>query len=323
MIVTVTPNPAVDVTYQVGAMRPGRTHRIETAYARAGGKGINVSRVLRQMGIPTLAISTAGGATGEAFTQDLAASQVPHQLVPVTQPTRQTVTITVTDNSIGPTLFSEPGHPLDEAATAQLLNAVRDQLGRASALVCSGSLPPATTPDLYARIVTMGHEHGVPVIVDGTGAALEGAIRAGADVIKPNLDELRTVSRQPDVWSAARELQLISGGAVVVSMAEAGMLAVVGDGAYRAHLPAPAAGNSTGAGDAAVAALASGTMTDMPWPERLRLAVAWSAGAVATPMAGSVNPEVCRRAAEDARVEVLNAAPVTSPSQLPDPEPGK
>jgi tagatose 6-phosphate kinase len=323
MIVTVTPNPAIDVTYQVGAMRPGRTHRIKEAYARAGGKGINVSRVLRQMSIPTLAITTAGGATGEAFTQDLAASQIPHELVPVTQPTRQTVTITVTDNSIGPTLFCEPGHPLDAAATVQLLNAVRDQLDRASALVCSGSLPAATTPDLYARIVKMGHEHGLPVIVDGTGAALERAIGAGADVIKPNLDELRTVSRQSDVWSAARELQLISGGAVVVSMAEAGMLAVVGDGAYRARLPAPAVGNATGAGDAAVAALASSTMADMPWRERLRLAVAWSAGAVAAPMAGTVNPEICRRAARDARVDVLNAAALTSPGQLRDLEPWK
>ena len=319
MIVTVTPNPAIDVTYQVGAMRLGQAHRVRWAFSRAGGKGINVSRVLRQMGIPTLAVATAGGATGEAFTQELAASRIPHELIPVSYPTRQTVTITVTDSSPGPTLFSEPGPPLDEAAAVQLLNAVRDRLDYASALVCSGSLPPATAPDLYARIVKMGHEHGVPVIVDGTGAALECAIRAGADVIKPNLDELRTVSGQPDIWSAARELRLNSRGAVVVSMAEAGMLAVAGDGHYQAHLPVPVLGNPTGAGDAAVAALASSA--DMPWPERLRLAVAWSAGAAAAPMAGTVSPEVARRAASDARVEVVNPATLGSPSQLPDPEP--
>ena len=100
MILTLTPNPALDVTYQVDRLRPGHTHRVGTVSERAGGKGFNVSRVLHEMGVPTLAVAPAGGVLGDSIRADLEASGVPHALLPVSAPSRMTVAVVPGDHSL-------------------------------------------------------------------------------------------------------------------------------------------------------------------------------------------------------------------------------
>lgn len=306
MILTITPNPAMDMTYEVRSMRPGEVHRVVRVHRRAGGKGINVSRVLRQMGVPTRAITTAGGTTGMALLDDLAASGIPHEVVHVPATTRLTMTVTVTGGDARPTAFNEPGEPPGAESLAELARVTRDHLGEASVLVCSGSLPAGTPPTFYAELVGLAHERGVPAIVDASGAALLHAVRAGADVVKPNLEELRAVSEHSDPLTAIHDLQQLGSSTVVASLGADGLLAVVGEDAYSARLPYALSGNATGGGDAAVAALAHGFEANMPWPERLRMAVAWSAGTVAHATAGSVIADIAEKAVGDARVERLH-----------------
>ena len=306
MILTVTPNPALDITYQVAQLLPGATHRVEIVHARAGGKGVNVSRVLRHMGVDGLAITTAGGATGEELVHDIVGSGLPHKVVRVTGRTRRTVT--VTDGFSEPTLFSEAGRALTERELSLLVTAVTAQLEYASVLVCSGSLPPDTDPSLYGALVDEAHKRGVPVVVDTSGLPLDLAIKAGADIITPNLTELGTVSGGSTPLVAARELRERGASSVVVTLGAKGMLAVVAEGEFQATLPEPLTGNPTGAGDAVVAALSRGLSEGMSWPDRLRLAIAWSAGAVTETRAGDVDPQTVDRASICAQVKRL---PVT------------
>ncbi|KJK51594.1 hypothetical protein UK23_06385 [Lentzea aerocolonigenes] len=303
MILTLTPNPALDVTYQVDRLRPGHTHRVGTVSERAGGKGFNVSRVLHEMGVPTLAVAPAGGVLGDSIRADLEASGVPHALLPVSAPSRMTVAVVPGDED--PTLFNEAGCALPDEDWDRLLALVAQRLEEAGVLVCSGSMPPAAPADLCARVVELARRWRVPVVVDTSGPALVAAAKAGADVLKPNTAELLEALDVPDPVDGARALCGYGAGAVVLSRGADGMVAVTAEGEWRAVPPFAVRGNATGAGDAAVAALSTGVEEQWEWPLRLRAAVAWSAAAVASPLAGSVDTPTLHRIYDDVLVESL------------------
>lgn len=142
MILTVTPNTALDVTYTVDGLRPDGVHRVREVRSRAGGKGINVARVLQALGVDVRAVATAGGATGSAVAADLGAAGLPAELVPIAGETRRTTTVLGDDGSV--TLLNEPGPALSGGEWALLADAVRRHAPEV--LVCSGSLLPVRRP---------------------------------------------------------------------------------------------------------------------------------------------------------------------------------
>lgn len=290
MIVTLTPCPALDISYEVDHLSIGQTNRVRRVWRRAGGKGVNVSRVLHEMGMPTVAVCPVGGAFGTAFEEDLRNSGIPHVPVAVAAPTRATVAV-IDDDA---TMFTEPGPPLTSEEWDLLLEQAFAHLPANGVLVCSGSLPAGTRPGpLFERITKEAHGRSARVIIDTSGPALIAAATAGADLLKPNHDELREAVGG-DPLNGARRLCELGAGAVVLSMGVDGMVAVTREGSLRAVPPVVVAGNPTGAGDAAVAALASGF--GLAWPQRLHAAVCWSAAAAASPVAGSLDRPTLTRA---------------------------
>lgn len=296
-VLTVTPNPALDVTYTVPGVVLGASHRVATPTYRAGGKGINVSRVAHQQGHPTLAISTAGGPSGVQLREDLETTQIPHQLIETTSNTRRTIALVDTLNNTT-SIFNETGPALTQAQWHSLGAAVVDQLsgvqGQApGVLVGAGSLPEGAPDDFYSQLVDLAHQRGIPAIIDTSGSGILAAATAGADLLKPNNHELLEALGERDLIVAARKLLDLGAKRVLVSVGEEGMLAFdAGTSSYlQAKLPAPLPGNPTGAGDAAVSAaavaIASGT-DDLR--EILALATSWSAAAVLMPAAGEISP---------------------------------
>jgi 1-phosphofructokinase family hexose kinase len=313
MIVTVTPNPALDLTYTVARVHLGETHRVPAAASRAGGKGVNVARVVHQQGHPVLAIAASGGASGSEFAAELAASGLPHQLVPVGAATRRTVALV--DTGRGQTsIFNEYGenHTPDEwRQLADATSAALDGMGGpdgtsslvgAGCLVGSGSLPEGADGSFFAELVTTARAHGVPSVIDTSGPGLLAAADAGATVLKPNAHELVEATGDDDPVRAAGILIQRGAGLVLVSLGEEGMLAVSAtepSRPWRARLPRVLAGNPTGAGDAAVAAVAVCLVTGIHDTEAiLRRATAWSAAAVLMPLAGEISAEHATLAAE-------------------------
>lgn len=289
LVVTVTPNPALDMTWHAARLAHGETHRVDAARVRAGGKGLNVARVAAQQGASVLAVATCGGATGAEFAAELEASGIPHVLVPVTAATRRSVAI-VDDRDA--TVFNERGEDPGDTGWRDVLAATTDAASRAAVLVVSGSLPAGAPDGIVPALVRIAEAHGVPSVVDTSGAALLAAARAGATVLKPNRAELLEATGLDDALAAARSLLSDGTRLVLLSLGAEGMIAVPRDGdALHARLPEVLAGNPTGAGDAAVAAasvlLARGV--DDP-AELLRAAVAWSAAAVLEPLAGTISP---------------------------------
>lgn len=290
MILTVTLNAALDVTYTVPALRPGEVHRVTDVTRYAGGKGINVSRVAHQLGHDTLATGFAGGPAGEAIRSDLRSAGVPHRFV-TPQAARSRTTVAVVDAAEDEvTVFNEPGEAVSEADWAAFTTLFDQLATQSSCVVMSGSLPPGLPGDAYARLCRLTD---LPRLVDTTGDALLEAARAGADVLLPNAAELEAATGLADPVHGARTLIAAGGGAVVVSRGADGLIAVTPDRIWRAAVPERLRGNPTGAGDALTAAVAA--THGQPWPERIREAIAWSAAAVPVPYAGGVDTATLER----------------------------
>lgn len=291
MILTVTPNPALDLTYRVASLQPGETHRAAPAAVRAGGKGLNVARVVAQTGGAAFVLTTAGGASGLRLAEDVEASRLPSELIPVAAATRSSVAIV--DESAGETtLVNETGEPLTAAEWDALRAAATRLSVAATCVVGSGSLPPGAPDDVYADLVGIAAARGVPSVIDAVGRALLLAAEAGAGVLKPNRRELADTTGEDDPVAGARVLLDAGAGLVLVSLGADGMLAVprAGDPLH-ARLDRPLRGNATGAGDAAVAAVATLLSSGVDDPALLlRRATAWSAAAVLAPLAGELHP---------------------------------
>lgn len=292
MIVTVTPNPALDLTWRAERVVPGGSHRVDAALARAGGKGVNVARVAHAQGADVLAVTTAGGPVGEEFANELRESGVPHRLVPVAAETRRSAAIV--DEALGDTMiFNERGTSPSPAEWAALLDEVQAALPGAGVLVVSGSLPRGADPGLVPRLLSLAADRGVPAVVDVSGPVMLAAASAGAALLKPNRAELADATGLDDPIEGARELLRLGARRVLCSLGAEGLLLVrAGVAPLRARLPEPLAGNPTGAGDAAVAAAAV-LLHDDPDVDDERLLVAaasWSAAAVLAPGAGEISP---------------------------------
>lgn len=293
MIVTVTCNPAVDVTYVVDRFEPGEVHRVLEVASRPGGKGVNVARVLHQLGEQPV----ASGLADAFFASTVEALGVPTAFVPALPSVRRTLVVHAPGET---TSLWEPGtRPSDPTSAAVLLiERVTKLLTDASALVVSGSLPPGVDAALPAGLAKVATAAGIPAVLDLDGAALQTAAEQTTAVLMPNRDELARLvdtDGELDVVAAARSLAERRGAAIVATLGAEGMVAASPDGAWHARPPERVDGNPTGAGDSAAAAIARGLAHGDALPDALADAVALSAASVLPPTAGEVDLDAYHR----------------------------
>ncbi|AYF78767.1 carbohydrate kinase [Nocardia yunnanensis] len=307
-------NPAYDMTYRVEHFERGRAQRVRSVDQRLGGRGINVTRVLNQLG----KYARATGFSDHAFAA-AAELEMPVDFVHALPWVRRTVVISESEDGSATALW-EPGPRITEPhAVDQLRVRVDGMLSDMSGLVIAGSLPGGVGPDVPAELARTALAAGVPTLCDFDGQALELAARVPGVVLTPNVDELERLTGQPagtvpEILAAVDGL--LAGGvrAVIVTRGGAGMVAVTPDRAWTAALPKPLAGNPTGAGDAAVAALIAGLAgeAEPDWPTLLVDAVATSAAAVVIPVAGEIDRVLRERLQPTVQVEELEAVAVRS-----------
>ncbi|MFB6843149.1 1-phosphofructokinase family hexose kinase [Streptomyces sp. NPDC056361] len=304
MIVTVTLNAALDVTWEVSDLRPRTSHRVLAAHERAGGKGINVARVLTFLGHSPLATGLAGGPTGRMIHDGLRSAGIRTSFVTVAGESRRTVSVVSRDDGDA-TVFNGLGPEVTAAEWATFVGHFATVVREASVVVLSGSTPPGLPQDAYAVLIRTAAAEGALTVLDTSGPALTAALEAGPDVIKPNAAELAEATGCDDPVAAATELRRRGARTVVASAGPDGLLAVTPSGAWRAAPPELLSGNPTGAGDACVAAIASGLAARAAWPDVLREAVALSAAAVPCAVAGEVDASVHARFRQEVRVDEL------------------
>jgi 1-phosphofructokinase len=290
VILTVTPNPSLDLTY---ALRDnavdGDVRRAERSTIEASGKGVNVSRALAAAGVPTCAVLPIGGRTGRFLVDLLDDDAVPYRAVPQAGDVRINTTAVTPD---GQTLkLNGPGGRLTAAEQDMLVSEAVSAVDAARGVgagevwvaVC-GSLPPGADGQLVERLVRAVQAAGAKCAVDTSGSALSAAIAAGADLIAPNRHELAVVSPEAanaenvdEVAAVAGEAARRTGVQLLVSLGAEGALYAGGKVLLHAYGPALTPVNTAGAGDALLAGWLS---TDVEPVERLRTAVAWGRSAV-------------------------------------------
>ncbi|MHC5702378.1 1-phosphofructokinase [Streptomyces tirandamycinicus] len=288
MILTVTPNPSLDRTYEIPNLERGTVLRATGERMDPGGKGVNVSRAVAAAGHRTVAVLPLGGAPGALVADLLAGQGIETAPVQIAGTTRSNIALAESDGTL--TKINAPGPELTPDESRALLSAVAAHARTADWIVCSGSLPRGLTPSWYAELVTRAHESGARVALDTSGPFLTAALFARPDVVKPNAVELAEAVGRPlasvgDAVKAAEELRALGAGAVLASLGADGQLLVSEAGTLYGAASVAAVRSDVGAGDASLAGfLAAGGDGE----DALTAAVAHGAAAVQLP--GSVMP---------------------------------
>lgn len=284
MIYTVTLNPALDKTATVENLRLDSVNRISELRVDPGGKGINVSKVVRELGAKTVAIALLGGHTGTMLRNMLAELGIECKVLEVEGETR--TNLKIKDPALKTnTDINEPGPEVTDEQLRGMLDGLVGEVGSGDIVVLSGSLPRGAAADTYKVWVAALKKTGAKVYLDADGDKLVRGIEAKPDLIKPNEIELgammgRTLDADEKIVEAAREL--IDGGLdrVMVSMGGAGALYVARDVTIKANPVKVPVGSTVGAGDSVVAALAYAQDKGLSLEDTMRLAMATGAANV-------------------------------------------
>lgn len=309
-VVTLTPNPALDVATSVARVEPVNKLRCEAPRVDPGGGGINVARVVQRLGAAALAVYPAGGPTGRRLTALLEAENTPTAPVEVAGETRES--FNVTDRGDGAEYrFILPGPRLSDAELAQCLETTLSAAHGDGLLVVSGSLPPGAPADFIGELARRARADGLRLVADTSGPSLAAALEAGVYLIKPNLRELsehlgRDLPDAPSRLKACREM--IGSGAVEVvalSLSAEGAMLVTKDEAWSVAAAPIKPRTTVGAGDSFLAGLVWALSQDMGQREALRYAAA--SGAATLLSSGTA---LCRKADVLELVEQITPTPL-------------
>lgn len=264
MIYTVTFNPSLDYIVSVKDFRPGMTNRTSSELMLAGGKGINVSIVLGNLGIKSTALGFIAGFTGDEIVRRLHNGGINSEFIKINDGISR---INIKLKSIDGTEINGQGPHIDSSHIEQLMNRLR-RLESGDVLVLAGSIPAGISDNIYKDIMDMLKDKGVQIVVDATSRLLTNVLEYNPFFIKPNQHELGdifnvTLNTQEEVIPYALELKKMGAVNVCVSMGGKGAILVADDGnVYKAKAPDGILKNSVGAGDSLVAGFLSG------WIER-------------------------------------------------------
>ncbi|MGP0092155.1 MAG: 1-phosphofructokinase family hexose kinase [Xanthobacteraceae bacterium] len=287
MIVTITPNPAIDVSTPVEEVAPIRKLRCLAARRDPGGGGINVARVVQRLGGEVSAIYPAGGATGQLLHRLVEREGVRGLTIETLEETRED--FTVLEGASGRQYrFILPGAPMCEDEWRACLQAVCE-VGAAGFVVASGSLPPGVPDDFYARVARIAKEHGSKMVLDTSGQAFRAALQEGVYLAKPNLRELRELTQLPladeDAWIMASRTLVDSEQAQVVALTlgHHGALITTAEETFRVSALDIRPTSTVGAGDSFLGAMVHGLAAGMSLADASRYGVAAGSAALLNP----------------------------------------
>ena len=298
MILTLTPNPSVDVSIEVDRLVPDLKLRAELGAFEPGGGGVNVSRVLHRLGAPTLAVVAVGGLSGELVTSQLEATGVPISPVAVREDTRWVWMVHERARASEYRLIT-PGVPLSPGEWGACLSAVEAGGEAVDYVVLSGGMPPEVPDRFVHDLAGVSARLGARLVVDSHGPTLAAAVTEGAYLIKPSRRELAELSGlEPadlDYEAAARHVVEQGVANVVVSLGPGGAFLATPELATHVRAPEVEVVSTVGAGDAMVAGLLAGLLEGRPILDATRLGVAAGTAACLTANSRPCRPDDVRR----------------------------
>ncbi|MCG2626692.1 1-phosphofructokinase family hexose kinase [Bradyrhizobium sp. WYCCWR 13023] len=289
-IVTLTINPAVDLSTSVKKMVPYTKMRCAEPQRDPGGGGINVARVLKRLGLDATAVYPAGGTTGQTLTALVEREAVRSIVIPISNDTREDITV-FDETSREQFRLVFPGACLSDFEWQQCLDAIARLSPQVAFVIASGSLPPGAPADFYGRVVRAS-KGAAKVIVDTSGASLKPALEAGVYLIKPNLrefQELAGISRTDELSLVDAGRRLLQGyriEIIALSMGPSGALLISRDVVLRANGLVMEPVSVSGAGDSFLGAMVSRLANGDKLDSALRYGVAGGSAALLSPGTG-------------------------------------
>ena len=284
MIVTVTMNPAIDKTVDIGRFERGDLNRIKRVELDAGGKGINVSKTIKELGGESIATGFVGGTSGTIIKEVLADLGLRTDFVEVKGETRTNLKVVEETGEV--TELNEPGPEVSKEQLDDLLNKLEGYANPETLFVLAGSIPAGIPTDIYRRITEQVHKKGAKVLMDADGPLFSEALKGKPDMLKPNRLELER-HYQMDYRASEQELvlmgeKLLDHGAFMaaISLGQMGAIFLTKEKRYRCPGLRVKAHSTVGAGDALVAAMAYSWAEKLPFETCVRLCMGASAGAV-------------------------------------------
>jgi 1-phosphofructokinase len=287
MICTVTLNPAYDKTVEVQDLIISEVNTILSVRFDPGGKGINVSRVLAEMGHPTQALGIIGGDTGLFIKNYLEQRGIPTRFVEIDQPTRTNLTVVDIDDPPA-TELNEPGPVINEKIILDVEKSILDAINDSKLFVFAGSLPRGCPHDTYCRLIDLVRRRGGTPVLDTRDEALAEGIKAKPFMIKPNQTEAshllgRSIESIEDTASAC--LDFVKGGiqVAIISLGKKGAMMACEEGVFLGIPPEVKTDSAVGAGDSLVAGVCLGIEKELGMAEALRMGVAAGTATATTP----------------------------------------
>ncbi len=299
MILTVTPNPALDVTLYVDGLKLHDTNRVTLREVDAGGKGLNLSRAAAELGAKTAATGFLGGGAGAEIRHVLQEQGVEDDFLDTEHPTR--TNFNIEDGAGPPTTLNAKGAPVSEELWEALKAKVAELSASAEWLCLGGSLPQGLPPSAFAELTQIGRSAGAKVLTDADGEVMRLALAQGPDLVKPNRKEAERLLGEPlageaSILAAAQKIRLgqAEGGSAdpiaIVSLGGDGALLCAGSGAWLCPAPAIEVKSTVGSGDSLLGGFLAAMAQGHDLPDCLR----WGAAAgAATACTGGA--EIVRR----------------------------
>ncbi|AJY74112.1 1-phosphofructokinase [Paenibacillus beijingensis] len=309
-IITVSMNPALDKTVTVNGFTVAGLNRIKDVRVDAGGKGINVAKVLKRFNANVTAWGIQAGEEGRLLARMVEQQGIPTFFLEAEGRTRTNLKV-VDEATKETTELNEPGAVITEKVLTDFLDRFEKAMPATAVLVLGGSLPPGAPQDLYRQMICIASRYGVKTILDADGEALKFGITAAPYALKPNIHELEALigyelESDQEIVKAAKGLLGDGIQYVIVSMGAEGSIVVSGEEAIRAR-PFPIVPLSTvGAGDSMVAALAFCLIEGKTLEETARWTTA--AGSITASKPGS---DVCTFFEVEEKLALVSITPIS------------
>ena len=313
MIVTVTLNAAIDRTLLVPNFQLGQRHRASEGSTSAGGKGINIARAARRLGVPVVCTGLAGGRTGTLLVEELTNEGVLNDFVRIRGESR-TSTAVLDPTSNVYTEINEWGPEVSEDELDVLREKLTYLCQGASYVILAGSLPRSVDPGLYAELIREGNRRGLMTVLDSEGEALRLGIEAEPSLVAPNLREAEALVGhefvdEEDLSTGLDEIAELGARNVIITL-DAGCYALfreerADDVRLRARAPRLEAVSTVGAGDTLLAAFVAARMNGRSYDDAVRSAVAASAASVLSAGPGRFDTREAQRLATHVTLDRL------------------
>lgn len=274
MITVVTFNPSIDTLYKLESFEIGKVQRAGDVKKSAGGKGINVARVLNQLGHSPMCMGFVGGYNGLYIKDEIKKIGLRDEFIKIDGETR--VCLNIIDKNKVSTEILESGPIVEENDMIKFERHLENILEETKILVASGSLPKGLPIDYYGLLGEICRIKNIKFILDTSGKYLESAINSHIYMIKPNIDELEAlckcnINNKEDAIKEAYKLLRYNIENICISMGKDGMILVNKDSIYEVKIPSIKIENTVGSGDSSIAGFAYGLLNDYSLKDCLRL----------------------------------------------------